>query len=219
MALLRKILLDITIILFLFTTTCVKAQKPFARHLDMAAINCLDVNLPITFSLINYDYPPNEIPAKVEEKIREVIVDFYLESNGGDSSEISKAKDYYFNTLRTRLSKYQLFIVILKTPLFYSHCKLFLYDSVNNAVAKTTIDYNTWAMYSIDDNSLVRSNLFKALNLSNDDMLLVQKKQPSLLLKRIKHIGTHNELEEITYYANGLSLDTVSFKSRILQAN
>jgi len=210
----RKIFLSVCIVLF-FTTSTVHAQKP-AHRIDMPSIGCLNATLPITFSWIEFDYPQQDVPVKVREKIKQVILDDYLEANGGDSTELFKAKDTYFNTLCAQLDKHQLYIVMLKTPLSYMHCKLFLYDSASNAVSKKTVDYNTWAMYSIEEGTIKRSELYKGLQLDSDDIILTKKKQSLLLLKRIKHNGTSNELEEITYKPNGISLDTVSFKSKIL---
>ena len=213
MNIVKKIFGGITAILFLFTTN-VKAQKPGAHQIDMPAINIVDTKLPITFSWVNFDELGDDAPDIVIRKVQKIISDFYLESNGGDSTEIFKAKDYYFNTLRVPYNSLELFIVILKTPLSYAHCKLFLYDSVSNTVSKKVVDYNTWSMYSIDDNTMKRSDLFKALHLDSDDIMLAKKNKSNLLLKRIKPNGTFSEIEEITYHANGVSLDTVSFKSK-----
>ena len=214
MAFIRKILFLFSIIIILIGSLSVQAQ-PLTHRVEMPPINCLNEKLPITFSWVNYDEPSEEIPAVAVERIQRIIIDFYFE-NGGDSEEVSKAKDSYFTTLRMPLNNLQLFVVILKTPMLYSHCKLFLYDSASNKVSKTAIDYNTWAMYSIEENGIKRSELLKAMHLDSDDLILTQKKQANLLVKRLKHIGTDNELEEITYHPNGLSLDTVSFKSKIL---
>jgi hypothetical protein len=216
MASVRKALSYVFAILLLLTAATVIAQKPFPSHIAMPPINCLDVKLPVTFSWVNYDYPSADVPPIVAEKVKSIVIDFYFE-NGGDSEEISKAKDGYFNTFRMPFSNLQLFVVILKTPLSYSHCKLFLYDSAKNNVSKNAVDYNTWAMYNIEENSMKRSDLFKELHVESDDMVMLQKKPVNLLVRRLKHNGTDNELEETTYRANGLSLDTVSFKSKILE--
>ncbi len=214
MDIVKKALLYVPFILLFFITTIVKAQKPLANKADMPAINIVDTKLPLTFSWVNFDEPGDDAPAVVLGKIQKIITDFYLESDGGDSAEIFKARDCYFNTLRMPYGNLQLFVVILKTPLSYTHCKLFLYDTATNAVSKKVVDYNTWAMYGIDDNSMKRSELFKAMQLNSDDITLVKKKQSNLLIKRLKHNGTFNELEEITYNAKGVELDTVSFKSK-----
>ena len=215
MLLARKVLSCVLVTVFLFTSIVVKAQKTFAYPDNLPEINCIDAKLPLTFSWINYEDPTEDVPPIVENKVHKIIVDFYLESTGGDSAGIAKAKDCYFNTLRIPFNGHQLFIVILKTPLSYSHCKLFLYDSASNSVSKTTVDYNTWSMYSIDENIMKRSELFKQFHLNSDDILL---KKQSLLLKRLKHNGDSSELEETIYRPNGLSLDTVSSKSEILYA-
>jgi hypothetical protein len=213
----RNIKYWFSVFLLLLVVTEVRAQKAVVNRYDFPVINCIDVKLPVTLSWVDFDYPPEVVPPMAEEEIKKIIIDFFLESNGGDSADMSKAKDGYFGTLRMPFNNLVLFVVVLKTPLSYSHCKLFLYDSVQKAVSKSAIDYNTWAMYSIEDNSMKRADLFKSFHLDSDDIILVEKKQSSmLLLKRLKHNGTYNELEEITYRANGLSLDTVSAKSKIL---
>lgn len=214
MNIVKNIFCPATVFLLIFITTSATAQKQVYSQADLPEINSIAATLPITFSWINFDETAEEIPTAAKKKIQRIIVDFYLESSGGDTENVSKAKDYYFNTLYAPLDKVMLFIVILKTPLSYSHCKLFLYDTATNIVSKTTIDYNTWAMYSIDDNSMKRSDLYKDMQLNSDDIVL--KKRSNLLLRRLKHNGTYNELEEKTYHPNGVSLDSVSFKSTIL---
>ena len=203
-----------TAISFLFTSIFVSAQSSHAQPIDFPEITSQNAKLPITFSWVNFDDPSDEMPPVVEKKIKKVIVDFYLESNGGDSSDVAKAKDYYFNTLCVPLNNMQLYIVILKTPLSYSHCKLFLYDTASNKVSAKTVDYNTWSMYSIDENVMKRSELLKSLQLKSDDIVI---KKTNLLLKRLKHIGQTNELEEFTYRPNGTSLDSVSFKAAVVE--
>jgi len=202
-----------TVVLLVLVTPFVRAQSSRAQPIDFPEITSQNTKLPLTFSWISFDDPSDEMPAVVEKKIKKVIVDFYLESNGGDSSDIAKAKDYYFNTLCVPLNNMQLYIVILKTPLSYSHCKLFLYDTSSNKVSAKTIDYNTWSMYSIDETAMKRSELFKSLGLNSDDIVI---KKSNLLLRRLKHIGQTNELEEFTYRPNGTTLDSVSFKATIV---
>jgi len=203
-----------TAILLVLTTTFAGAQNSHVQPIDFPEITAQNAKLPVTFSWINFDDPSDEMPAVVEKKIKKVIIDFYLESNGGDSSDIAKAKDYYFNTLCVPFNNMQLYIVILKTPLSYSHCKLFLYDTVSNKVSTKTIDYNTWSMYSIDESTMKRSGLFKSMQLNSDDIVI---KKSNLLLRRLKHIGKSNEIEEFTYRAIGVALDSVSFKSSIIE--
>ncbi len=215
MAFVRKILFPLSAILLLFMATSVHAQGRYRAY--MPEINCIDAKLPLTFSWIDYEEPGKDVPDVVTKKIQNIIIDFCLESNAGDSEQITKAKDAYFNTLRLPYGNLQLFVVILKTPLQYTHCKLFLYDTAANAVSKNTVDYNTWAMYAIDDNTLQRSILYKSFHLDKDDIGIVNKKQSNLLLRRLKHNNTLNEFEEITYRTNGLSLDTVSVKSKVLE--
>jgi hypothetical protein len=160
---------------------------------------------------VEYEAEPEDVPDLVKEKIQQAVVEFFLESNGGDSSEIAKAQDCYFNTLRAPVNGLQLYIVIMKTATFrYSHCKLFLYDSVHNIASKRIVDYNTWSMYTIDDNAMRRSDLFKSLHVESDDIILNKGKPATMLIKRVKNSGTKNMLEEVTYRTNGVTLDTVS---------
>ena len=205
----------LTAFLLLSTTTVVTAQKA-DDHFYMPEINCIDVKLPLTFSWVNYDNPGKEVPPAALKKIQSIITDFYLESNGGDSSDMSRAKDYYFQTLRTPINAVQLYIVILKTPLQYAHCKLFLYDTATDSVSKTTADYNIWAMYTIDENTMRRSDLYKELKLNSDDITLVHGKR--IILKRLKH-GTYNEWEQTTYQPDGLRLDSIAHTSETLYSH
>ena len=205
----KNIFIGLTALLLLLAPIFAKAQKALTDQLDLE-ISCLDVELPITFSWVNFDEPDKDLPQVAEQKVQKIIIDFYLGANGGDSTDISKAKDYYFNTLRTPLGDKQLYIVILKTPLSYAHCKLFLYDTASDKVSGKTVDYNIWSMYSIDENTMKRSDVYKDMHLNSDDIIF--KKKSNLLLKRVKHNNSSNTLEEITYHPNGLSLDSVSFK-------
>lgn len=192
----------------------IKAQTPLARQLNSQEIDCLDTKLPLTLSKIDYDVPGKDLPDVVTNKIKEIIAGFYIE-NGIDSGDITTVKNCYFHTLRVPLNAQELFIVVLQTPLSYSHCKLFLYDTLSKAVSKTVVDYNTWAMYAIDDNNMNPSNLVIDLHIKGPDISLTGIKR-DIQLKRLKHDGTFNELEKITYRANGIKLDTVSYDSDIL---
>ena len=191
-----------------------QSQQPHKFSLPQS-ITCIDAELPITFSWIDFGQSPKKAPSVVVKKIQEIIVDFYLETRGDSTEEFTKSKDGYYNTLRVPYNDLQLYIVILKAPMSYSRCKLFLYDKARNTVSNSTFDYNIWAMYGIDGNgNMKRSNLYKQAHLNKDDIAL--KKASNLFLRRIKHNGTSSELEEITLEAQGLSLETVSFKSKAL---
>ena len=201
------------VFLLLCAAVFAAAQSKEVKAIDFPEISAQNAKLPITFSWINFDDPSDDMPAVVEKRIKDIIIDFQLQSNGGDSSDLSKAKDHYFNTICAPFNKMQLYIVVLKTQLSYSHCKLFLYDSVTNKVSPKTIDYNTWSMYSIDDATMKRSELFKSLQLNDDDIVA---KRSNLLLRRLKHVGKTDQMEEITYRPNGVALDSVSFKSAVI---
>ncbi len=191
-----------------------QTQQPHKFSLP-PAITCIDAELPITFSWIDFAQPAKKVPAVVVKKIQEIIVDFYLETRADSTEEFTKSKDGYYNTLRVPYGDLQLFIVILRAPMSYARCKLFLYDKTTHAISKDVFDYNIWAMYGIDDNgNMKRSNLYKQARLNKDDIAL--KKATNLFLRRIKHNGTSSELEEITLAAKGLYLETISFKSKAL---
>jgi len=206
-----KIISFLSVIIF-FTFMIPVNGQPLTQRLDMPELASLKVKLPVTFSWINFEEPGEEIPSVALERVKQTIIDFYLGSNGGDSTDISKAKDGYFNTICMPLGNFWLYIVILRTPLSYAHCKMFLYDSVSNKVSKKTIDYNTWSMYNIEDNTMRRSDAYKGMHLNSDDLALAKKKKTDLLVKRLKSTVAASEMEEIVYRPNNLSLDTVSAK-------
>lgn len=203
-----RTLQTIPVLLLTLFFNAAQAQKTALPSFTVP-ITCLDIKVPFTFSWVDYDALPDDVPEVAQEKVKEAAVEFALESSGGDSTEIPKAEDYYFNTLRAPYNGLQLYIVIMKTRTFkYTHCKIFLYDSVHNTVSKRLVDYNTWSMYYIDDNSVRRSELFKSLHVESDD--IIPQKGKTLLLKRVKNNGVKNMMEETVYRTNGVSLDTVS---------
>jgi hypothetical protein len=211
----RIFLLPVVTLLFLISgTSKAQTQQPHKFSLP-PEINCIDADLPITFSWIDFAQPHKKLPAVVLKKIQEIIVTFYLDTRADSTEQFTKSKDVYFNTLRVPYDDLQLFIVILRAPMSYAHCKLFLYDKASKTVPDDIVDYNIWAMYGIDSNgNMKRSSLYKQMQLNKDDIAL--KKSSNLFLRRIKHNGTSSELEEITLRSNGLSLENISFKSKPL---
>ena len=211
----NRILLLPIVIISLLTTAITTVQAQPSHQFSLPEISCVATQLPITFSWIDFGQEPKKVPDVVLKKIQSIIVDFYLDTGGDSTEQYTKSKDGYFNTLRVPYGDLQLYIVILKTPLSYTHCKLFLYDPASKRVSQNVVDYNIWAMYGIDDNgSMKRSSLYKQLQLNSDDIAV--KKKSNLFLRRIKHNGTTSDLEEITLKVNGLALDTVSYRSKPL---
>ncbi len=192
-----------------------KAQTQPHKFSLPPEITCIDAELPITFSWIDFRQAHKKVPKVVAKKMQDIIVDFYVETRNDSTEEFTKSKDGYFNTLRVPYDDLQLFIVILRAPMSYARCKLFLYDKASNTVSEGVFDYNIWAMYGIDANgNMKRSNLYKQAHLNKDDIAV--KKASNLFLRRIKHNGTSSELEEITLASKGMSLETISFKSKSL---
>ncbi len=207
------------IALFLLIPGASRAQTQQPHKFSLPPeITCIDTELPITFSWIDFHQPHKKVPKIVAKKIQDIIIDFYVETRNDSTEEFTKSKDAYFNTLRVPYDDLQLFIVILRAPMSYARCKLFLYDKVSNIVSGDAFDYNIWAMYGIDDNgNMKRSSLYKQMQLNKDDIAI--KKASNLFLRRIKHNGTSSELEEITLKASGLSFDRISFKSTTIFGN
>jgi len=207
----------IALFLLISDISTAQTQQPHKFSLP-AEITCIDAELPITFSWIDFRQSHKKVPKVVAKKVQDIVVDFYIETRNDSTEEFTKSKDVYFNTLRVPYDDLQLFIVILRAPMSYARCKLFLYDKASNTVSGDAFDFNIWAMYGIDDNgNMKRSNLYKQMQLNKDDIAI--KKASNLFLRRIKHNGTSSELEEITLKASGLSFDRISFKSTPMFGN
>ncbi len=201
-----KMILFIAVLSFapLFASSQLKSH----HHYNLPEIKCLDVNLPIAFSKIDFHVPAKKMPQAVTGKIEKLIIEFYLEYGGGVNEEYTKASDCYFNTLKVPFRNTELYLLILKTPVNnFVHVKLFVYDPVLNVISKKAIDYNIWAMYTFSMNDLIASNLRNEFIKSNPDICITGSE---LRLKRLWHNGTSNAVEDIRYQLKGVELKPIA---------
>jgi hypothetical protein len=219
MRLIQKALLLIWMAAFLFRATESNGQTPVLHKFAMPEINCIEAKLPVTLSGIDYGKKlVKNLPQPIFERIKNIVVEFYLDFDGDKSEEFTKIKDSYFATLRIPIGHVQLYIVMLKTPVNnMSCCKLFLYDPSEKVLSKQTVTYNTWAMYDFDRNKVAASNLKNRLPIKAPDITLEDTGKHTLLhLTRLNHNGTFNAIEKITYQLNGITLDSISLKTTVL---
>lgn len=202
----------------LLTTPSLQAQIATHKY-KMPQVNCVSAKLPLTLSEVHFDGKHKEMPAQAVDKVKEILTAFYLEMGGDRNEQWTKIKDSYFATVRVPFYHYHLYIVILLTPPpVLTHCKLFLYDPTSQTVSAHAIDYNTWAMYTIENKRMTPTKLIKKLPMIPPDIAASGSKEyPSIDVIRLYHNGTVNQKEEITYLANGTQLDTFSFHQRHLK--
>lgn len=176
-------------------------------------MRCIDVTLPVTIGMVDYDVRKKHIPGAARQKVKKILVDFY-EWYDGDKNEVSmKLKESYFCTLRIPYGDLELYVVILTTPVVnHCHCRLFLYDPSSKECSSKDIDFNIWASYEIKEGDMRPSYQRVTLRSLYPDIESTGAGGRSIKLRRLWHNGTFNALEESTYRPKGIELDSVDRK-------
>ena len=212
----HKILLTLLVVASPVVLPVAKAQNADSLF-GLSQITYLPAVFPFKFSAFDYTVKGKEMPAVVADRIKKIVVDFYYESGGKDESEFAKEKkSTFFRTLCFPFNQFQLFVVILQTPVSkYAHCRIFLYDPGDGKLSEQTVDYNIWSQYDIAGNQMNVSDLVVRLRLTGNDLETMNQVQPILRLNRLNHNGTFNALEHILYSVNKHELVRVSFESHV----
>lgn len=150
-----------------------------------------------------------------EERIHQVISDFYFNDLGLDSAEsFVKLKDLYLGTIRYHNRINEMYMVFLQTPQGILTSRL-LFENVHRSENKAILEFNINTMYDFQDGKFTRSNLMDHFNIKEPIVVFTSrwKRGPATAVKlsRLWHNGTANALETTILGIDSTDVDTLSF--------
>jgi len=181
---------------------------------DLRDNTCIRAGLPFSFSAVNYTATGSKVPPLPAEKINKLLNEFYNDNIDEEAVAYVRMQDVYFNTVCIPYRSFQLYILIMKTPVnALAQCRVFFYDPLEKKCSRRAVSYNIWAQYTVDGDKLIPSNLTTDAKYDAD----IVDEQGLLRFTRIYHNGTFTSVDKTYYRLKGLDIDSVSTKSEILR--
>ncbi len=205
----------LSLVLFWSCTSKPKDTTNNNEQQVMPGISVIDAKPSISLALIDFKSSERKsISQKDKNKIKEIIIDYYMNECVVDSSEMYyKPSDAYFNTLRIIENDKTFYWIILKhQPTNLINSKILVLNTKTNQYYPQIIDFNLNALYSEENGQLIPSNLKEELNINTPEFEIIKSTNELMLkLSRLYHNGTANQLEIKTLEIKDNQIDTIQF--------
>jgi hypothetical protein len=108
-----------------------------------------------------------------------------------------------------------IYLVLLKhLPSAELNCKILIYEKASNSFT-APLDFNLFALYNLDQEKLVSSNLKTKFHITNPEVEFAgfdSGSIPKYRFTRLTHNGTYNAIETTVLKVNGTHVDTIEHK-------
>lgn len=200
---------EITLTIFILQLFCyghsIYSQNTGSYTFHFPEIKVVTAQSPVILSQVNFTADSETPPAKVNYRIKRIVLNYYFDSGLDSAENLIKLSDVYFNTVKINTGDYSYYITIFKSPAPL-RATIFAYNNKLDSVLETEVDYKIHAMYDIIGDKMADSNLKKEFNITFPDIELVNGDSngtSELKIRRLFHNGTINGKETSVYKIEG----------------
>lgn len=214
-----KYIAAICLIIILAGCTSKKNNTTTAVRPDfvLSSNSLLYAQLPLVLSDFNLKQTGIQSPISKQaiKKIEETVNNYYSENYGKGNNEYFKVRDTYLRTIIMQTPTDMIYLVLLKhLPGEELNYEVLIYNKASNSFSGP-LDFNLFAMYDLDHEKLISSNLKTKFHITSPDVEFAGF-DSGLVAKyrftRLVHNGTYNAIETTVLKVNGTHVDTIEHK-------